>query len=489
MDKARISIGTGLRLAALSLALQWPAACAAQGDAAGKRSLTLASFGAVGDDRADDTRALQKAFSAAAGQCLDGEGRTYRVRGTLRAQTDFCLVNADLRQDVEPFETKAWISGDCPVEADPSKVATCGDPAMPAALPAGLDAYLNTRTLLIRPDEGQGAIRVELRNVRVDRGTQAASGSRSDAAGMWIGNAAGVVLDDVEVTGGGKGFGLIIVNSSDITAKDVWLHDLVWQPYAGDAPLALETVRKTGWNTVPIREYRTAGDQNAPHTGFHGVRVQEQLSCLMIVGSKNIVFEGLRIEGCLARFNEGDVPWQADGIGIGQSSSNIRIVKSRIADTWEAIDIVGGGDGVSNVSISQTAVVNTFGYGVKVGVRSHDITLDDSTISRTGLAGVVIYGKVRDMAVRRVRIAEVGSVFYGGALRRPWEQERAGVLIAKGNSGGPASDDPAGIMLDAITVKGGRDCRFGVLNQAQLALQPVRLDLTGCETPNVHAPR
>ena len=102
-------------------------------------NLSLSAFGAVGDNQADDTQALQTAFRKAGGRCLDGDGRTFRVRGTLRVETDFCLANARLRQDTVPFDTRPWIKGDCPIEKDAEQLADCGDPAMPSEVPAGLE--------------------------------------------------------------------------------------------------------------------------------------------------------------------------------------------------------------------------------------------------------------------------------------------------------------------------------------------------------------
>ena len=445
--------------------------------AAGEPALTLTAFGAVGDDRADDTQALQEAFRQVEGRCLDGEGRTFRVRGTLRVSTDFCLENARLRQDVAFFDTRQWIAGDCPVERDPEALIDCRDPAMAGPLPAGLTDYLYTRTLLIRPDDDESQITVALRNVTIDRGADPQSGARSDAAGIWIANAASLLLDGVEVTGAGKGYGVMIVNSANVTIRDLHLHDLVWAPYAGDTPLSLAAVQQTGWNTVPMREFRRAGDRSAPRSSFYGTRVQEQLSCLAIEGSHNVSLERLRIDGCRARFAEGDIPWQADGVGIGQSSRDIRIQNASITDTWEGIDIVGGGRGVSGVTISGAEISNSFNYAVKVGHNASDISVADSTLGRAGLAGIIFYGPVRNALVSKVRIDEPGSVFYAGMLQRPWWQELAGIVASPDGSGAY----PAEVALDRVTVRGGRDCRFGLLNLTPASLAREDLTASGCE--------
>ncbi|WP_054118657.1 right-handed parallel beta-helix repeat-containing protein [Porphyrobacter sp. AAP60] len=466
-------------LACLMLLSPFPAT------AADDQSLTLASFGAVGDDRADDTQALQKAFRQASGRCLDGEGRTYRVRGTLRGAADFCLANARLRQDVAAFDTRPWMRGDCPVEKDAQALADCGDPAMPDPVPAGLDAYLYTRTLLIRPERGEPPIKVSLRNVTVDRGASPESGARSDAAGIWIGNARDLVLEDVEVTGAGKGYGVIIVDSADITIRRLWLHDMVWAPYLGDAPLLLDRARHIGWNSVPLREFRRAGDRGARQNGFYGTRSQEQLTCLSIEGSSNVLIDDLRIDGCRARFVEGDIPWQTDGMGVGQSSSNIQIENARISDTWEGIDM----GNVDNIALSNAEITDSFNYAVKVGYQTHAVSLVDSVFSRAGIAGVVISGPVRDTLIRRVRIDEPGRIFFAGAMQSPWGQGRAGVELDMGNPAQHAKAYPTGVLLENVTVRGGRDCPLGLLNRTPERVSLEGLRVSGCEAVSQHAPR
>lgn len=457
--------------------------------AAGGQSLTLAQFGAVGDNSTDDTRALQQAFIQAAGRCLDGEGRTFRVRGTLQATTDFCLANARLRQDVEEFETKPWIEGTCRVEENAELLVDCGDAAMPDPLPAGLGSYLYTRTLLIRPPEGAAPIKVALRNVSIDRGAIPASGARSDAAGIWIGNAQRLILEDVEVTGGGKGYGIFIVDSAKVRIRRVHLHDLLWAPYVGDSPLSLEKIRQVGWNSAPIREFRRAGDRGARQSGFHGTRSQEQLTCIAIERSRDVQIDGLRIDGCRARFVEGDIPWQTDGLSIGQCSSDVHIEGVSIADTWEGIDVVGGGCGVENVSVREAEIRDSFNYGVKIGYSTRDISVADSVISRAGLAGVFIYGPVRGALLRRVRIEEPGRVFFADVIHNPWQQERAGIVLAAGDPAAQPSAFPRGVVLDAVTVSGSPDCRFGILNSTPERPSREDLSVSGCESPVQHSPR
>lgn len=444
-------------------------------------ALTLAQFGAVGDDKADDTKALQKALAASNGRCLDGQGRNYRVRGTLRAAGDLCLVNTRLRQDVERYDTRPFIRGACPIVRSADAVASCSDPQLAQGAPDRLKSYLSTRTLLIRPESDAPRTSVVLRNVRIDRGDDPSSGARSEAAGIWIGYARSVVLEDVEITGAGKGFGLMIVDADKVRVTRLNIHDLVWAPYAGDAELTIPRVSAQGWNTAPIREFRFAGQQGATADGFLGVRVQEQLTCVMIVRTTEVVMRETRIAGCRARFAEGDLPWQADGISIGESTSGVSISDSTITDTWEGIDIVGGGSGVRNVAIDRARIDNSFGYGVKGGYSLSNVSLTRSHVSNSGLAGVVLYGPVSGAVVSQTAIDGVGLVRFGKEMVQPWKQERAGVLVEQGSSAQTNKFFPKDVTLDRVVVNGGNACRFGLLNATPTRLKRNDVRAEGCE--------
>lgn len=444
----------------------------------------LRRFGAVGDGRTDDTRALSRALAQAAGRCLDGRGRSFRVRGTLRASGSLCLVDARLLQDVVPVDTRPFITGTCPTVRNPDALGDCGDPAVRGALAKGLRDYLETRTLLIRPADGNRPLSVVLRNVEIDRGADPASGSRDNAAGLWIDGADGVVLDRVTITGAGKGFGVLIADSRNVVMSRLHVHDLTWAPYAGDAPLNLARAREGVWNGMTIREFRSAGSQGAGRDGFFGLRIQEQLAAVMIVRSRGVTIKDARIENCTARLEEGDLPWQADGIAIGDSSSDIVISgDTRIRNTWEGVDVVGGGRGVRNLAMSGLTVTNAFGYAVKWGYDIEGAVLSDSRISQAGLAGIVIYGQVRDAAIRRTALKSIGDVQLNGRMQVPWPVERGGVLIAGGAIAGSEGAFPRDVVVDRVTIAGGRGCSYGFRDRGGRNVRRTGGSASGCGVP------
>ena len=230
--------------------------------------------------------------------------------GTLRAAHDLCLRNVTLVQAASPVDTAKYISNACPPVQNPSVVIDCKDPTIPLDEFDALLRSLSIRTLLIRPG-GKASLRVNLERVKVDRGRYAEQGSRSDSAGIWLDGADRVDFRDVEITGNGKGYGLQITNARNVTLTNLWLHDLVWAPYPGSA-LSEAKVAATGWNSVPIHEFRESRGRGVKGGKFYGVRIQEQLTCASLANVSHVRITEIRIERCLARFVTGDLPWQAD---------------------------------------------------------------------------------------------------------------------------------------------------------------------------------
>lgn len=438
---------------------------------------TLKSFGAAGDGQRDDTAALQRALEQSDRYCLDGQGASYRVVGTLRASNDLCLRNATLRQAMVPTDTSGLISRRCPATQDTEAVIDCGDAAIPRERLDEVGRSISVRTLLIRgADEGR-KLRVFLDRVTVDRGRYPQGGSRTDSAGIWLDGAEQVDFRGVEIYGAGKGFGLIITRSSNVTLDDLFVHDLIWAPYEGDAKLNEAEVATIGWNAVPIREYRNWGGQ-AGKPKFYGVRVQEQLTCVGLFDVVRVRIRNARIARCMARFEGRYLPWQTDGLGIGGSSRDILIANSSIDSTWEGVDVVGGGTGIDNLTIDGLTVSNSFGFGVKLGYRLRRSSLSRLTITNSGLAGIVAHGSVDDMSILGARIVGIGVIESGSALVSPWPHATlAGVRIDEATHGVPQNV----ILRDiSITQRAAvRPYQFGLLNNGGKNVLIDRLQATG----------
>ena len=458
------------------LAVVIASGCRAQSAQEGTQATrSLASFGARGDGRTDDTSALKRALEASNRYCLDGGGRSYRVTGTLRAAKDLCLRNLTLVQAALPMNAGAYVLRRCPSVQDPSAAIDCGDPPVPAAQFGRLWDSLSIRTLLIRPG-GSKPLRVSLDHVKVDRGSHPEGGSRADSAGIWLDGADRVDFRNVEITGAGKGYGLSISNARNVSLTNLWVHDLVWAPYRGDAPLSEARVRAIGWNAVPIHEFREPGRSGDKLAKAFGVRIQEQLTCVSLANVTHVRIENVRVERCLARFDSGDLPWQADGLDIGRSSSDVVINGARIDSTWEGMDVVAGGSGIDGLVINDAQISNSFSFGLKMGYQLRGAKVSNVRVTGAGLSGIVFYGPVRGVRITGATISEVGAVRRKGGTFSPWPAgNRAGVRID-----GTAASAPQDVVLDGVTVS-GQPARyeFGILNTGGKRIQVVKFRAAG----------
>ena len=445
------------------------AAAAAAGFAPGMVR-QLRDFGAVGDGQTDDTAAIRRAFTNSDQYCLDGGGRTYRVVGTLRVRKNFCLRNITLLQSAVPIDTRPYITASCPGIPAASSVVDCGDPVIPSGELGQLRSSLSVRTLLIRP-EGEGqTIGVTLDHVKIDRGRYPAGGSRTDAAGIYLQGGDGVNLRNVEVTGAGKGYGLMVIRSRNVTVDNLWVHDLVWAPYPGDPPLSADRVEAIGWNVVPIHEFRAAGQAGVAAPKFYGVRVQEQIVCASFSEVQNVVIRNPRISHCMARFQGGDLPWQADGLDISRSSTNVTVDHPVIDSTWEGMDIVADGNGVDGLSIIDPQISNAFGFGLKLGYELRNARVTNPVVSNAGIAGIVIYGPVDGVTISGAQISGVGTVAANGRTFVPWRSEaHSGIAVQEGRTGaGNGLATPRDVLIDGVTVvrsPGGPAYDFAVSNK------------------------
>lgn len=435
---------------------------------------TLRSFGAVGDGQRNDTSAVQAALERAGAHCIDGENRRYRISGSLRATQDLCLRNLTLIQSQPPFDTRPYIRGTCPLTESTEALLDCGDRRLRPHDVSALLRATGVRTLLIRPGDDDARIRVRLEGVKIDRGRFPEGGSRTDSAGIWLDGASRVDFRDVEITGHGKGYGLLITRARNVTLDNLWIHDLVWAPYAGDARLVKDRVAAVGWNRVPIREFREATGR------FHGVRVQEQITCAALQDVQHVRIRNLRIERCMARFVGGDLPWQADGLAIGRNASDVVISDAAIDSTWEGMDVVANGAGIDGLVVTNAKITNSFGHGLKLGYRLRRPRIDNVTVARAGLAGVVVYGPVTGLQMSGARISDVGSISTSAGKMVPWPSDAvAAIRIDEGESGdGPGLFTPRNVTINSVDVSGG-DYQFGILNKGASNVRVTNFRATG----------
>lgn len=441
----------------------------------------ITDFGAAGDGRRDDTVAVRQALSQSGSFCLDGEGKTYRVTGTLRVANNLCLKNATLLQSMRPFDTAKYVVARCPVTKDVSALIDCGDPTVRAQDLGGLNDSLAVRTLFIRPKANGGSLRVTLDHVTVNRGIFPGGGSRAESAGIWLQGADRADLRSVEVTGFGKGYGLLVSHSRNVAIDDLWIHDLIWSPYPGEQPLQSSRMAAIGWNAVPVHEFRAAGSPGAKVGKFYGMRVQEQLTCAFFVEVEDVIIRNARISHCMARLQDGDFPWQSDGLDISRSSSRITIDNVIIDSTWNAIDVVGGGAGVSDLTITNMRATNAFTFAIKLGYQLRNVELTNVQVANAGLAGVVLYGPVAKVRMSGIKVTGVGLLSANGATFVPWPRAmRSGIEIQSGPSGGRAGTGaPRDIVIADTTVSnaaGAPAYDYGIVNDggSQILLRQFR---------------
>jgi len=470
--------------------------CHAQAPAASGREIfppaqtrELREFGAVGDGRADDTAAVQRAFANSDRYCLDGGSRTYRVTGTLKIEKNVCLRNITLVQSLAPFDTRPYVRASCPVTTDPNAVVDCGDPALRTKDLEALKVSLSVRTLLIRPGSDSATVRVLLDHVKVDRGHYPELGSRTDSAGIWLQGASGADLRNVEITGYGKGYGLIVLRSRDVAVDRLWIHDLLWAPYSGDTPLVRAQVAAIGWNTIPIHEFRKAGEDGVAVGKFYGVRVQEQLTCALFSEVHNVTIRNARISHCMAKFVDGNLPWQADGLDISHPSSDIVVDSPVIDSTWEGMDVLSKGGDIVGLQIRSPKVSNSFGFGLKLGNQLRDPSITGATITNAGIAGIVIYGGVEGASIKGATITGVGVISAGGRTFVPWpEMAHSGIRIDDGPSGtGNQRAVPRNVDIQDVDVSNGAGVRgYAILSRVGTLARVRGLRASGFSGPSTY---
>lgn len=247
---------------------------------------------------------------------------------------------------------------------------------------------------------GGTPITLRLENIKIERGPAGseATGSVSDSAGIWTTDVT-PEFRNIEITGGGKGDGILVVNATGGYLTDIYVHDITWTPYAEDQ------ADPEFWNNYKLATLQKKGDWNGfTITDFDGrslakKRVEEQIYGIVVGNVTNLDIIRPRVERLLTRFSDGQLyPYQSDGITVN-SGNNIRIIDAKISQVAEGIDVPGfpaNAIEISNASVSDAPLFcfKTRGsYDSRtVSVKDEDahVTVSGSTATRCGMAAYSI---------------------------------------------------------------------------------------------------
>jgi hypothetical protein len=205
----------------------------------------------------------------------------------------------------------------------------------------------------------------------------------------------------------------------------------------------------------------------------------------------HVRIDNARVERCMARFDTGDLPWQADGLDIGRSSFDVAIDGARIDSTWEGMDVAAGGEGIDRLIINDLSVSNSFSFGLKMGYELSNVRVSGLTVAGAGLSGVVVYGPVRNATISRASIRDVGVLRGKRGSYSPWPAgNRAGVRIDVGPSANDAAvSAPDNVVLEDTVVSGGpKMYEFGILNSGRRPVRAVRFQAQGFGSERTHGP-
>jgi len=388
-----------------------------------KDLLTLRSFGAVGDGRTDDRAAIVEALTRAQGAPIDGEGLTYAVHGNIEVTTSIDFRNAKLVQTMEPPDTRGFFEEKGAFQVEPAAAMLKTVKNMPVLRPDGEGTYADgrvpseadiarltpgivLRTLAVRGTDAK-PVSVHLEKVRIDRGHHPDSGGRTDGAGIHLSNANPVRLEDVVVSGDGKGTGIMLQQCTHVRLDRIHIHDMSWAPYAGDEVFtrlsALEVKDDFGWNNFPIYEYRAAKKR------FVRVRIQEQLVGIFVGVCNDVEIANTRIERLQTKIGDEYFPLQSDGITVG-NTKGIVVRNTDMLRTWEGIDFTGKSG--QDFLVDHCTVSDTIGWAFKMAHPKQNGRFVDCIAIRGGIAGFLVGAETDNVELTRCRAVETAGNHY-----------------------------------------------------------------------------
>lgn len=447
-------------------------------------AVTLRALGAQGDGQTDDRAAIQAALQAQAGKEIDGEGLTYAVNGSVSVTVDVRLKNVTLVETQGSFDTSKFIRStnnpNPPAVTPPDAlvrmvnglpwiradgVATYPeDPVLAGADLEAMRAMANIRTLFIRGSEAK-PVSVTLENVKILRGQHPESGMHSNSAGLYLVQACPVSLTRVDVSGDGKGAGVMISHCRQVRLDRVNIHDILWAPYPGDVDFTAEVLTTFGWNNSPLYDYRERDKR------FVRVRIQEPLTGLLLADSEDVEIVNSRIERLGTKVEGKFVPWQADGATIS-AVKNLTMRDCEISQVWEGIDFTGRGvDGFLQENIR---IRDTFSYGFKYAHPQKNGKVIRCVSERAGYRSFTIGSETENIVFVNCVARETGVDSH---WRKPGREVNG---IAGFELGFDATHSPRNITLEDcraenVEFPGAMDYGFATSSRAQDPALGIRL--------------
>lgn len=207
-----------------------------------------------------------------------------------------------------------------------------------------LSAGPNTRTL-----HATGGDSIILRNIKVDMNAAGNVGRVGKSAGIYIARVVFPKLSNVEVYGGGVGFGIAITDCARALAIDLYVHDMQWSALTDprrEQIFGISFIRCANVSVVNPRIYKLTG----------------------VIG------------------NDAPRPYQTDGLGFG-GVTNATVIGGTIDSVGEGTDTAGSLL-TTDLWLFGTVYKNIDSHAVKfasirnsgtVGIRCYDAGLDCAT--------------------------------------------------------------------------------------------------------------
>lgn len=331
---------------------------------------TFRSYGATGDGVTNDTAFIQSAVDDAHtnGYTLAGEGKTYAVAGNIVLPATGRIEDATFLQTTPGAATQTLRRIDL--------------------------------TFLSGP--------WTLKRVKVDRGTDITAGVFTDGPlGInFTGVTLGLTLEDVEVTGDGKGTGILFLNCRNVRVDGMWIHDMTWQ--SADTP---------------------QGEQ------MQGIRVQDCDD----VQVRDFVIENLLVDVVAMPPSSSPLIYspnmQSDGIVVGDSR-DVAFIDGVVRQVGEGIDVAGtdpqGQNWTERLWMINVKMEDIYAYGQKWAYKTLDCGVINCQSLRCGIAGFMVSGSgfPLDSAANNIKFTSCNAIDTGS--NRKWAGGRAGFQFMQG---------------------------------------------------------